>query len=201
MQNYNYVLETHDEDKYLEHFWLNFKRSIENYISAMRIYTNNENLDNKTLSEYTNVCSEILNNLKKGREYDKIKLVISKFIDNISLTYIKYFNEYHFSIFETNIKRWIKLDKSASKLSNIFLILKFGKNINKDEYLSSVLFNQQYNIYNIIDKFIKVNKMNYLSKLYVDDYKEYITPKIEKKFNIKIDKNTSFKKIILKIKL
>ena len=197
--NYDYILKTNNDDKHSEFFWLNFKRSVDNYINANRLYDKIDIINNITLLEFVNNNSSILNILKNEKKISNINTHISWCLNIISQVYIRYYQEYHFHLLLINLKRWIKIYPDAINEPIIFLSVKFGHNICKDEYLYEVIYNNNYIIPNIIDKLISANRYNYVSKIYETSYKTDINKKIGKKYNIEFDNNISFKKILKKI--
>jgi hypothetical protein len=197
--NYEYILKTNNHDKHSEFYWLNFKRSVDNYINANRLYDKIDIIKNLTLLEFVNNNSSILNNLKKEQKFCDISKHISWCLNIISRIYIRYYQEYHYHLLLINLKRWLKIYPNAINEPIILLAFKYGQNVCKDEYLYDVLYNNDYNIHNIINKFISANKFNYISKIHETSYKIYINTQIGKKYNINIDNNICFRKILKKI--
>lgn len=197
--DFDYILDTCNCDRFYEHFWLNFKKSVNNYINMVNINNNFDILGNITLNEYIYNKSIILDNLKVNNNFSVIPESITDYINLIGKIYIDNYNEYYFHLFIINIKRWLKIYPNSINNNIILLINKFGKTICIDEYLYNLLNKNNYNIIELIRNLIKDDQLDYLSKLHDNCFKSEINKFISEKYNIKLDNNICFRKIRKKI--
>lgn len=197
--NFDYILDNGNYDRFYEHFWLNFKKSVNTYIKIINMNNKLDILGNISLYEYIFNKSIILDNLKLNNKFSGIPESITESINLIGKVYIDNYNEYYFHLFIMNIKRWLKICPNSINNNVIFLINKFGKNICIDKYLYNLVNKNNYNIIELINNLIKDGQLDYLSKLHDNCFKSEINKFISKKYNIKLDNNICLRKIRKKI--
>ena len=193
------VITSNQYDREYEKFWLSFKTSVFNYIKDMMLHSRIEFIDN-ILDDYINNYSKKLNDFQIKGEFDKIKTHITCFLEEMCRVYILNYHDYHFGIFMTNLKRWLKIDKDSIKKGLITFILKFGKNINSDVYIYNNIQEVNFDIHHFVDIIVKDKKHQLLSKLHETFLRYYINSLLTKKYNIVIENGTCFRKILKKIK-
>jgi hypothetical protein len=120
---FSFVFEKNLPDKTTEFFWYGFKESILNLYKSLN---HNPNLQEKlsVLIENLHHKSNLLNQLQNEKKYQEIKNKIEEYIRLFSRNlFILYADDYHFSIFLTNLKRWSKwiLESKENKISFDFL--------------------------------------------------------------------------------
>ena len=134
---FSFVFEKNLPDKTTEFFWYGFKESILNLYKSLnhepdlqeKLSVLIENLHNK---------SNFLNQLQNEKNYQEIKIKIGEYIRLFSRNlFILYADDYHFSIYLTNLKRWSKwiLESKENKISFDFLKEK------KDDDYFMIFFN------------------------------------------------------------
>lgn len=133
---FSFVFEKNLPDKTTEFFWYGFKESILNLYKSL---THNPDLQEKlsVLIENLHNKSNFLNQLQNEKKYQEIKIKIGEYIRLFSRNlFILYADDYHFSIYLTNLKRWSKwiLESKENKISFDFL------KENEDDYFM-IFFN------------------------------------------------------------
>ena len=133
---FSFVFEKNLPDKTTEFFWYGFKESILNLYKSL---THNPDLQEKlsVLIENLHNKSNFLNQLQNEKNYQEIKIKIEEYIRLFSRNlFILYADDYHFSIYLTNLKRWSKwiLESKENKISFNFL------KENEDDYFM-IFFN------------------------------------------------------------
>jgi hypothetical protein len=120
---FSFVFEKNLPDKTTEFFWYGFKESILNLYKSLNHYPDlQEKLS--VLIENLHNKSNFLNQLQKEENYQEIKIKIEEYIRLFSRNFfILYADDYHFSIYLTNLKRWSKwiLESNENKISFDFL--------------------------------------------------------------------------------
>lgn len=125
MNNDNYYqLNPSDPDYKLEEFWLTFKKSVFNFYFQIGI-------DMSIIYTWSNH----LNKLKSEKNYQQIEENINQYILDYAIDLIKYADTYHGDLFETNVKRWVRVSGSQIVPTNkIFIIFQiFNELRNWDE--------------------------------------------------------------------
>ena len=120
---FSFVFEKNLPDKTTEFFWYGFKESILNLYKSLN---HNPDLQEKlsVLIENLHNKSNFLNQLQNEKKYQEIKIKIEEYIRLFSRNlFILYADDYHFSIYLTNLKRWSKwiLESKENKISFDFL--------------------------------------------------------------------------------
>lgn len=120
---FSFVFEKNLPDKTTEFFWYGFKESI---LNLYKSFNHNPDLQEKlsVLIENLHNKSNFLNQLQKEENYQEIKSKIEEYIRLFSRNFfILYADDYHFSIYLTNLKRWSKwiLESKENKISFDFL--------------------------------------------------------------------------------
>jgi hypothetical protein len=120
---FSFVFEKNLPDKTTEFFWYGFKESI---LNLYKSFNHNPDLQEKlsVLIENLHNKSNFLNQLQKEKNYQEIKIKIEEYIRLFSRNFfILYADDYHFSIYLTNLKRWSKwiLESKENKISFDFL--------------------------------------------------------------------------------
>jgi hypothetical protein len=120
---FSFVFEKNLPDKTTEFFWYGFKESILNLYKSLN---HNPDLQEKlsVLIENLHNKSNFLNQLQNEKKYQEIKIKIGEYIRLFSRNlFILYADDYHFSIYLTNLKRWSKwiLESKENKISFDFL--------------------------------------------------------------------------------
>lgn len=190
---FGHIIKQNHPDKEYEFFWYGFKESIINFINA----SHNIKYSHQIL-EYLDKKSNALNILKEKGNYEIIKYEIEHFIVWIAkCLYLINYDDYHFSIYLTNLKRWNKwilhendnqfkwMDIGSDKYFIIFfnLLTQFHEKKNKNNEIINLL--QKYS--NLKDK-----NYQYLSQIYqiiIDQkiIKPSIIEILDREFNV-IDK-------------
>lgn len=144
-----------DPDFHIEDFWYGFKQSMINFYYLIKKY------DFK-INEWSN----ILNILKKNKEYNQIESNIREYMSYYAFDLIKYGETtYHYEILVTNIKRWNKISNlynfenstKHNKILIIFLIfldIKKDNNDNSNDFLKTLEPIEEILENNKFDKFI-----------------------------------------------
>ena len=133
---FSFVFEKNLPDKTTEFFWYGFKESILNLYKSLN---HNPDLQEKlsVLIENLHNKSNFLNQLQNEKKYQEIKIKIGEYIRLFSRNlFILYADDYYFSIYLTNLKRWSKwiLESKENKISFDFL------KENEDDYFM-IFFN------------------------------------------------------------
>jgi hypothetical protein len=180
-------------DKYIEEYWIDFKKSMYNFYK------------NHTISRNINKWSNILNYNQEIQNYDEIESKIRDYIFLYAIDVIKSKNKYYFHILHTNIKRWNKIsekykfDDCNNETHKIIFVLIdiYNKVINDNvllfEDIEIYILNRNFN--DFIKYAIENNKPSILNELSkIINVKDIINDI----YNIKCG-NISFIKLIKKI--
>ena len=148
--NFNYLLNTTNKDRYYEYFWLTFKNDILDYI-------------NEELKVILHEKSYKLNNLQSKKKYNDIYNEIGDFMNyNINIIIdncIKYNNRYKSMHLIKNIKRWINLKNDFKYIIEYenYKLLSASRNTSK---------NYDYILGEYI-KYLESNNMNYIDNIFI----------------------------------
>lgn len=105
----NARLNPEDPDYQIEYFWYGLKHSMFNFYGRFKLYSGH-------IHEWSNV----LNELKDGKQYDKIEINIRDYIAKYAFDITKYdASTYHSMILISNIKRWNKISNQFNFLSSV----------------------------------------------------------------------------------
>ena len=105
----NVRLNPEDPDYQIEYFWYGLKHSMFNFYGRFKLH-----------SGHIHEWSSVLNELKSGKQYDKIEINIRDYIAKYAFDITK--NEtstYHSMILVSNIKRWNKISNQFNFLSSV----------------------------------------------------------------------------------
>ena len=183
-------------DKEIEHFWLNFKISMNNFYNCISI--------SRPIQEW---C-DCLNDLQKKRKYLDIEKNIRNYISLYAIDLIRFTDTYHINILCSNIKRWNKISNKYNFSDNnkeyhnfIFVMLDICHLLLRNNEDISNIFSQfelflLYKDYKILIKYsVENNKSGILDKLICFDSE--IISQIKKMYNItNIPNNISSRKLI-----
>ncbi len=89
-----------EEDFYIEQFWLDFKKSMNNFYFELN--GSNKYKINRPIEYWSNK----LNQLQKNKEYNLIETNIRDYMSLYAIDLLRTFSLYHTGILITNIKRW-----------------------------------------------------------------------------------------------
>jgi hypothetical protein len=186
-------------DKYIEEYWYNLKKSMNNFYKK---YNYSRNIDK---------WSNILNYNQEIQNYDEIERRIRDYIFLYALDVIKSKNKYHFHILYTNIKRWNKIGKKYNFIDCnsdthkiVFILIDIYNKVINDIINDNILLFEDIEIYILnrnFDDFIRfainnnkpgilndlsniVNVKNIISDIYGIDCGNMSFNKIIKKINI-----------------
>ena len=202
------------EDYYIEKYWLDFKKSMNNFYSEIK----------NTIHRPINYWSDKLNELQKNKCYDLIEINIRNYMSLYAIDLLRTFSLYHMGILITNIKRWNTISNNSKfEINNytnseprfiniVFLLIDIFNNLtNKcttdNEELKIIfsiveLFIIHEDLSSIIDYAIKHNKPSIIDNINLfESQNNQITTfnYIENKYNIQLSPKMSAKKIINKI--
>lgn len=105
----NMLLNPEDPDYQIEYFWYGLKHSMFNFYSRFKLY-----------SGHIHEWSRLLNELKSGKQYDKIEIHIRDYIAKYAFDITKYdASTYHSMILISNIKRWNKISNRFNFSSSV----------------------------------------------------------------------------------
>ena len=105
----NVRLNPEDPDYQIEYFWYGLKHSMFNFYSRFKLPYGH-------IHEWSNV----LNEMKSGKQYDKIEINIRDYIAKYAFDITKYDEStYHSMILMSNIKRWNKISNQFNFLSSV----------------------------------------------------------------------------------
>ena len=186
-------------DKYIEEFWINYKKSMVNYY--------NKTSSNKRPIDY---WSSVLNDFQEKSKYKEIEHHILNYMSLYAIDLMKNTDNYDMRILITNIKRWkkisdcfINLTKTNEYYNIIFLLIDIYKSL-MDEDLKDIklIFSQIeliiiYKDFRDLIKFAFNNKKpSILTKI---NYYCDVNKILKEEFNIDNKSNLSFKKLLLNI--
>ncbi len=211
-----------EEDFYIEQFWLDFKKSMNNFYSELN--GSNKNIINRPINFWSNK----LNELQKNKLYNLIEINIRDYMSLYAIDLLRTFSLYHTNILITNIKRWntistsnkfeihidnIDIINKPRFINIVFLLLDIFNNLtNKcmsdNEELKLIfsmveLFIINEDLTTIIDYAIKHNKPSIIDSINLFESQNNQTKTyryIENKYNIQLSPKMSAKKFINKIK-
>jgi hypothetical protein len=200
------------EDYFIEQFWLDFKKSMNNFYSE---------INSSNYNRPINYWSNKLNELQKTKEYNLIEINIRDYMSLYAIDLLRTFSLYHTGILITNIKRWntiainskFEMNTEHKYINIVFLLIDiFNTFTNKcttynDELKIIFSMVELFVIYedltNIVDYAIKNNKPSIIDNinLFESQFNKSKTYKyIEDKYNIQLSPKISAKKIINKLK-
>ena len=199
-----------NEDYMIEEFWLDFKKSMQNFYN-----------DFKILSRPVNIWSNKLNELQKKKEYMLIESNIRDYMSLYAIDILRHNSSYHIHILITNIKRWNTIAKNNSKfdiqsdskyINIVFLLIDLYHIINNttsDNDLISLfsmvelyIIHEDFKVF--IDYAISHNKPSIIDKIneFENQSNNVNSIKyIESKYNIKLSPKISARKIFKILKL
>lgn len=203
------------EDYFIEQFWLDFKKSMNNF------YTELNGTNKYEITRPIDYWSNKLNQLQKTKEYNLIEINIRDYMSLYAIDLLRTFSLYHTGILITNIKRWntiainskFEMNTEHKYINIVFLLLDiFNTLTNKCIYYNDELkiifsmvelFIIHEDLSNIVDYSIKNNKPSIIDNinLFESQFNQSKTYKyIEDKYNIQLSPKISAKKFINKLK-
>ncbi len=191
-------------DYHIEHFWLDFKTSMNNFYNVFKI-----------TPRPIQLWSDNLNYYQKNKEYDIIENKIRDYMSLYAIDVMRSHSNYYMGILQSNIKRWnsvslkynFKIDETKKYYNIVYLLLDIYSSItNKFEYMDESIIN----IFSMVEMYIMYEDFTQLVIYSIEHNKPSIIDKlnkyvninhiIEKQFNIVINNNSCGKKIISLIK-
>jgi hypothetical protein len=204
------------EDYYIEQYWLDFKKSMNNFYSE--INGSNKNIITRPINYWSNK----LNELQKNKQYNLIEINIRNYMSLYAIDLLRTFSLYHTGILITNLKRWniiainskFEMNTEHKYINIVFLLMDVFNNLtNKcttdNEELKIIfsmveLFIIHEDLSSIVDYAIKHNKPSIIDNinLFESQLNQTNTFKyIENKYNIQLSPKMSAKKFINKLKI
>ena len=190
-------------DHMIEHFWLDFKTSMNNFYIFYKI-----------TPRPISIWSDTLNNHQKKQEYDIIETKIRDYMSLYAIDVMRSNSNYYMGILHTNIKRWNLLSTkynfnlNVSSYHNIvYLLIDIYNSVtNKFQFIDDNIIN----IFSMVEMYIMYEDFTQLVIYSVEHNKPSIIDKlnkykninhiIEKIYNITINNNFCGKKILVLIK-
>lgn len=190
-------------DKEVELYWYELNNIIKNCFHSI----------SKGVPLELNNIGGILNNLQEKKKYQEIEQKIQDYISTVCKLYVIHNCPiYHFSLLDTQIKRWNRISKNYpifrikdARINNYKCVLFYiyykyqtykRRSLECDKFFKKTDYNNQ-DLYELVDLAIQHNYPYFLDKLRhcID-----IIPYINDKYNCKIYTNTCGNKILNALK-
>jgi hypothetical protein len=200
-----------NQDYDIEHFWLDFKQSMNNFYKQHGI-----------LSRPIIFWSNKLNELQKDEDYHLIEINIRDYMSLYAIDLLRHASTYHLGILITNIKRWNNIANNNSKfdinnsskyINIVFLLIDLYYNLTNKLTLIDIDINSLFSMVELyiihedfkifIDYAIKHNKPSVIDKIneFENQSHNHNSIKyIETKYNVKLSPKISARKIFQIIK-